>query len=132
MQCMVDYFMKQGHGNIINISSIQGVLAPKFSHYSGTKMFSGIEYTACKTAIIAITRYMAKYLKNKNIRINCVSPGGILNNQDPQFLESYSKSCINKGMLSSEDIVGAIQFLSSDASKFINGQNIIVDDGWTL
>ena len=132
MQCMVDYFLKQGHGNIINISSIQGVSAPEFRHYSGTKMFSGIEYTASKTAIIAITRYMAKYLKDKNIRINCVSPGGILNNQDPQFLENYSKSCINKGMLSSEDIVGAIQFLSSDDSKFINGQNIIVDDGWTL
>ena len=132
MQRFTQLFIEQGYGNIINISSIQGISAPKFSHYEGTNMDSPIEYTAAKTAIIAMTRYLVKFLKDKNIRINCISPGGILDNQPESFLEKYKDSCINKGMLDSQDILGAIKFLISEDSRFINGQNIIVDDGWSL
>ena len=132
MQSFIVYFLGSGGGNIINISSIQGVSAPKFEHYVGTSMMSGIEYTASKSAIIAMSRYSANYLKGKNISINCVSPGGIFDGQPDSFLEKYNASCINKGMLDPEDLVGAVKFLVSDDSKYINGQNIIVDDGWSL
>ena len=126
------FFIKQGLGNIINIASIQGVAAPKFEHYEGTSMVSPVEYTAAKSAIIAISKYFAKYLKRNNIRVNCISPGGILNNQSNIFLEKYKSSCLNKGMLDPEDLIGVVKFLVSDESKYINGQNIIVDDGWSL
>jgi len=126
------FFIKQGFGNIINTSSIYGVIAPKFEIYNDTSMTMPVEYAAIKSSIIHLTKYFAKYLKNKNIRVNCVSPGGILNNQDEIFLKNYSSYCINKGMLDVDDIIGTYLFLLSDESKYINGQNIIVDDGFTL
>jgi NAD(P)-dependent dehydrogenase (short-subunit alcohol dehydrogenase family) len=132
MQLFVKYFVLQGHGNIINIASIQGISAPKFEHYDGLVMSSPIEYTASKSAIIAMSKYLAKYLKNKNIRLNCISPGGIKAKQDELFLKRYNDSCLNKGMLDAEDIIGVVNFLLSDASKYINGQNIVIDDGWSL
>jgi len=125
-------FNKQGYGHIINIASIQGVQSPKFEHYEGTEMVSPIEYTAAKSAIIAISLYMAKYLSGNNIRVNCISPGGLLNNQPTSFLEKYKLSCTSKGMLDAQDLVGTLLFLLSNQSKYINGQNIIIDDGWSL
>jgi len=131
-QRLMKQFVLQEHGNFIHISSIQGIAAPKFEHYDGTSMSSSIVYSAVKSGVIAMTRWLAKYNKNKNIRVNCVSPGGILDNQPQSFLEKYRASCTSKGMLDPEDVVGTILFLLSDQSKFINGQNVVVDDGWTL
>jgi len=131
-QSILNFFEKQKFGNLIHVSSIQGVSSPKFEHYTGTNMVSPIEYTAVKTALIAITKYLAKLYKGKNIRINCISPGGVLGGQPNEFLEKYRSSCCNKGMLDPEDLVGAFLFLISDDSQFINGQNIVVDDGWSL
>lgn len=126
------FFVKQKYGNLIHLSSIQGVSAPKFHHYEGTKMVSPIEYSAIKSSIISITKYLSKYYKNNNIRVNCISPGGILDAQPEVFLEKYRDACSSKGMLNSEDLVGTVLYLVSDMSKYLNGQNIIVDDGWTL
>jgi NAD(P)-dependent dehydrogenase (short-subunit alcohol dehydrogenase family) len=132
-QQIVKYFLKNKiKGNIILISSIQGFSAPKFEHYNKTKMTSPIEYSAIKSGIISITRYLAKYLKKKNIRINCISPGGILNNQPKSFIKAYKKSCTSKGLLAPEDISRVISFMLEKESNYINGQNIIVDDGWSL
>ena len=132
-QKILKYFLEQNAGNLIHISSILGFNAPKFDHYEGTEMHSPIEYSAIKAGIISITKWLAKYYSKKNIRINCISPGGILNNQPESFLNKYKKSCSNIGMLSAEKhISGIVMFLLSDASIAINGQNIIVDDGWSL
>ncbi len=131
-QRIIKLFLNQGYGNLIHFSSIQGTSAPKFDHYKGTKMTSPIEYSAIKSGIIAITKWLAKYYKNKNIRVNCISPGGIFDGQDKIFLENYRNDCNLKGMLDPEDITGTILFLLSSSSKYINGQNIIVDDGWSL
>jgi NAD(P)-dependent dehydrogenase (short-subunit alcohol dehydrogenase family) len=132
-QQIIKYFLKNKiKGDIILISSIQGVSAPKFEHYNKTKMTSPIEYSAIKAGIISITRYLAKYLKKKNIRINCISPGGILNKQPISFVKAYKKTCTSKGLLAPEDISGIISFMLEKESNYINGQNIIVDDGWSL
>jgi len=131
-QRMMKDFVSQGHGNFIHLSSIMGVVAPKFENYEGTTMTSPIEYSAIKSGIISMTSWLAKYYKNKNIRVNCVSPGGIIDQQSKIFLEKYRNSCSSKGMLDPSDIVGTVLFLLSDQSKYINGQNIIVDDGWSL
>ena len=125
-------FRDQGGGHLIHLSSIQGVQAPKFEHYEGTDMTSPVEYAAIKSGIIAITRWLAKYYRSQNIRVNCVSPGGILDAQPSSFLERYRRSCTNIGMLSSDHVASAIVFLFSSDSQAINGQNLIVDDGWTL
>lgn len=131
-QCFSNYFLKQGNGNIINIASIYGVAPPRFEIYEGTQMTTPVEYAAIKSSLIHLTKYMAKLFKGKNIRVNSVSPGGILDNQPEEFLEKYYANCLNKGMLDKEDLTGVVKFLLSDESKYINGQNIIVDDGFTL
>jgi NAD(P)-dependent dehydrogenase (short-subunit alcohol dehydrogenase family) len=95
-------------------------------------MTSPIEYSAIKAGVNAVVRYLAKYLYGQNIRVNSVSPGGILNGQPEDFVSRYREECINKGMLDAPDIAGAVCFLLSDDSVFINGQNTVVDDGWSI
>ena len=131
-QRVLEFFKRQGRGNLIHVSSIMGVVMPKFENYSGTKMTSPIEYTAIKAALIAMTKYLAKYYKGNNIRVNCISPGGILDQQPDSFLEKYRSCCNDKGMLDAGDLVGTALYLLSDQSRYVTGQNIIVDDGWSL
>lgn len=131
-QQFAKYFKKQGYGNIINISSIYGVVAPKFEIYEGTNMSMPVEYAAIKSGLIHLTKYMAKYFKGMNIKVNALSPGGILNNQSQEFLEKYNSFASSKGMLEASDLNGTLVYLLSDMSKYVNGQNIIVDDGWSL
>lgn len=131
-QQIIKIFKNQNLGNLILLSSIQGILAPKFEHYEGTKMSSPIEYSAIKAGIISITKYLAKYVRKTKIRVNCISPGGILDSQPNSFLKAYKKSCNSKGMLNPKDVSNAILFLCDSSSEYINGQNIVVDDGWSL
>lgn len=126
------YFCKQGYGNIVNIASIYGVIAPKFELYENTNMTVPVEYVAIKSAVVHLSKYIAKYYKNKNIRVNVISPGGILDNQAPSFIEKYNNNCLSNGMLLPKDVAGTLLYLLSNASNFVNGQNIIVDDGFTL
>jgi len=126
------YFQKQGYGNIINISSIYGVVAPKFEIYENTSMTMPVEYAVIKSGLIHLTKYMAKYFKGMNIKVNALSPGGIFDNQPEAFLEAYKKQCLNKGMLDKSDLKGTLVYLLSDMSKYVNGQNIVVDDGFSL
>ena len=131
-QQIMKLFLKQGKGNLIHLSSIQGFSTPKFEHYENTDMVSPIEYSAIKAGIISITRYLAKYYRGKGVRINCISPGGILHNQPSSFLTKYRQTCNHKGMLDSNDLSGIVSFLISEQSKTITGQNFIIDDGWSL
>ena len=125
--------MKRSNGgSLVLISSIQGLSAPKFRHYAGTSMTSPIEYSAIKAGVNAVARYLAKYLKDQRIRVNTVSPGGIADQQPESFVAKYREECTNKGMLDAEDVAGAVCFLLSDDSLYMNGQNIVVDDGWSL
>ena len=109
-QYFADYFRKQGYGNIVNISSIYGAITPKFEIYSETNMTVPIEYAAAKSGLNNLTRYMAKFFKGDNIRINTISPGGILNDQPKEFLEQYNMRCSTKGMLDAADLKGTLVF----------------------
>ncbi|TCK62372.1 oxidoreductase [Seleniivibrio woodruffii] len=131
-QIFAEYFVRQGYGNIVNIASIYGVSAPKFEIYEGTKMTMPVEYSVIKSGLIHLTKYMAAYLKGKNIRVNSISPGGILDGQPEPFLEKYAENCLNKGMLDKTDISGTLVYLLSGMSRYVNGQNIVVDDGFSL
>jgi NAD(P)-dependent dehydrogenase (short-subunit alcohol dehydrogenase family) len=126
------YFKEQGFGNIINISSIYGVVAPKFEVYDNTPMTMPVEYAAIKAGLIHLTKYMAKYFKGLNIRVNALSPGGIFDHQPEAFLKAYQQQCLNKGMLDKNDLQGSLIYLLSDMSQYVNGQNIVVDDGFSL
>lgn len=125
-------FEEQGGGVVINMSSIYGSMAPRFDVYDGTVMTMPVEYAAIKSAVEHLTRYFAQYYKKSGVRVNSISPGGILADQPSIFLSEYNKHCGAKGMLSPDDVTGALLFLLSDEGKFITGQNLIVDDGFSL
>ncbi len=125
--------MKKNNGGvIINIASIYGIIAPKFNIYSGTKMTMPVEYAIIKSGIITLTKYLAKYLKGSNIRLNSISPGGVYDGQSEKFVNNYNNECLGRGMLQKDDLNVVVVFLLSEDSAFINGQNIIVDDGFSL
>ena len=118
-------------GNIINLSSIYGSFIPRFEIYEGTSMTTPIEYVAIKSGIESMSKYFAKtYIKSK-LRINCVAPGGVFDNQNKIFVENYEKfsGCI--GMLSGNEIANIIFWLATENTA-ITGQTIIIDDGFTL
>jgi NAD(P)-dependent dehydrogenase (short-subunit alcohol dehydrogenase family) len=125
-------FKRQGYGNIVNMSSIYGSMTPRFEIYKGTSMTMPVEYAAIKAAIEQLTRYFAQYYKGDGIRINSLSPGGILASQPKVFVENYNKYCGLKGMLATNDLLGGLMFLLSDDSKFMTGQNLMIDDGFSL
>jgi NAD(P)-dependent dehydrogenase (short-subunit alcohol dehydrogenase family) len=125
-------FKEQGYGNIVNMSSIYGSIAPRFEIYDDTTMTTPVEYAAIKSAIEHLTRYFAQYFKGTGIRVNCISPGGILAEQPATFLAAYRQHCTSKGMIDAKDILGALIFLLSDDSNYMNGQNLIIDDGFSL
>ncbi len=126
------YFQNQGYGNIINVSSIYGLITPKFEIYKNTSMTMPVEYAATKSGLIHLTKYMAKYFKGMNIRVNTISPGGVMDGQPDNFLRGYNMHCSTKGMLDKNDLNGTLVYLLSSMSKYVNGQNIVVDDGFSL
>ena len=107
-------------------------MTPRFEVYTGTSMTMPVEYAAIKSAIINLTKYMAKYFKGTGIRVNAISPGGILGAQPVEFIDRYAENCLSKGMLGAEDLNGTLLYLLSDMGAYVNGQNIIVDDGFRL
>jgi NAD(P)-dependent dehydrogenase (short-subunit alcohol dehydrogenase family) len=122
---------KQKYGSIVNMASIYGVLGADFTVYEGTNMTMPAAYSAIKGALINLTRYVASYFGPQQVRVNSVSPGGIFDNQNEVFIENYCKKVPMRRLGTPEDISPAIAFLLSDDSKYITGQNLIVDGGWT-
>ncbi|MED0703008.1 MULTISPECIES: oxidoreductase [Aeribacillus] len=123
--------MKQRFGKIINIASIYGMRGPRFKIYEGTNMTMPAEYAAIKGGIINFTRYLATYLGPYQITANCISFGGVYDNQPESFVKKYSEMVPLGRMANKEDLRGVIVFLASDSSNYITGQNIVVDGGWT-
>jgi NAD(P)-dependent dehydrogenase (short-subunit alcohol dehydrogenase family) len=130
-QRVAEQMKLQCGGSIINFASIYGVVAPDFSIYEGTPMTMPVAYSAIKGGIIALSKYLAAYYGKDNIRVNCVSPGGVFDKQADSFVEKYAAKTPLGRMGASKDIVGAVVYLASDASSYVTGQNIIVDGGWT-
>ncbi len=126
------YFREQKQGSIVNLSSIYGVVAPKFGIYENTSMTVPVEYAAIKAAVIQLTKYMAQYLKKDGVRVNCISPGGVFDHQPEPFLIKYRDQCGLQGMLEPEHLDSALLFLLDAQSAMVTGQNIVVDDGFSL
>lgn len=125
-------FKSQGRGNIVNISSIYALSAPRFELYEGTSITMPVDYAAIKAGIIQLTRYFARYYRSDGVRCNSLAPGGIRDNQPEAFTSKYDAMCGAKGLLDPEDLTGALMFLLSDSSQFMSGQTLVIDDGWGL
>ena len=124
---------RQKSGSIVNITSIYGVVGNDFTIYEEFGGTSPAAYSAIKGGIINFTRYLASYYGKYDIRVNCVSPGGIIDevNQHPSFIKRYSEKSPLKRLGTPEEIAPSVCFLLSDDASFITGHNLIVDGGWT-
>ena len=131
-QAVCEQMKLRQSGSIVNIGSMHGVVAPDFGVYNGTQMTSPGAYAAIKGGIIHFTKYLASYFGSSNIRVNCVSPGGIFDNQNPIFVENYLQRVPLKRMGNPSDIAGPVTFLLSDEAAYITGHNLLVDGGWTI
>lgn len=127
-----EYMKKRKKGSIINFGSIYGMLGPQFSIYKGTNMTVAAPYSAIKGGIINFSKYLASYYGKYNIRVNCISPGGVFDNQKKTFVKNYTEKTLLGRMALPEDIVGGALYLASDASKYVTGHNLVIDGGWSV
>lgn len=118
-------------GSIVNITSIYGVVGNDLTIYENTSINTAAPYSAIKGGVINFTRYLASYYGRQGVRVNCVSPGGIFDHQHETFVANYEKKVPMGRMGNPDDIAPAVSFLISDDAKYITGQNLIVDGGWT-
>ena len=132
-------FLKQGYGTIINVASVYGVVAADQRIYADTinlynkdaKFSSPVSYAISKAGVVHLTKYLASYFREKNIRVNCLTPGGVYDQHDELFFQQYSYRTLLGRMANVNDYDGAILFLASEASSYMTGFNIVVDGGWT-
>jgi NAD(P)-dependent dehydrogenase (short-subunit alcohol dehydrogenase family) len=131
-QRVIEYMQKTSSGSIVNLASVYGVVGNDFTLYEGLGMSTAAAYSAIKGGIINFTRYLASLYGKHNIRVNCVSPGGIFDNQNTTFVERYNAKVPMRRMGNPDDIAPAVSFMLSDEAKYITGQNLVVDGGWTI
>ncbi|MDX1951702.1 MAG: SDR family oxidoreductase [Verrucomicrobiota bacterium] len=125
-----------GKGSIINISSIYGIVSPDQNIYEyrrkeGKTFFKPVAYSASKSGILNLTRYLATYWGKQRVRVNSVVLAGVFNNQDPEFLEAYCPKVPLGRMADETDYNGTMLFLASDASSYMTGSTLVVDGGFT-
>lgn len=118
------------HGSVINIGSIYGLVGPDMRIYNGTSMGNPAAYAASKGGLLQMTRWLATVLA-PDIRVNSITPGGVLRGQPEPFYANYVQKTPLRRMACEEDFKGAAVYLASDLSSYVTGHNLVVDGGWT-
>lgn len=127
---------REGRGSIANISSIYGVLSPDQGLYQyrrdrGEEFYKPVGYSVTKSALMNLTRYLAVYWGKAGVRVNTLTFAGVFANQEPAFLEPYTRKVPLGRMAEPEDYDGPVVFLMSDAARYMTGANVVIDGGFT-
>lgn len=130
-QQVLQQMVERKSGSVVNIASIYGVVGNDPTLYENTGISAPAAYSAIKGGLINLTRYLASHYGQHGIRVNALSPGGIFDHQDPKFVEAYERRVPMRRMGTPNDIAPVVQFLLSDDAKYVTGQNIVVDGGYT-
>jgi 3-oxoacyl-[acyl-carrier protein] reductase len=121
----------QRTGAIVNIGSIYGLVSSDPRIYTDCDRLNSEVYSASKAAVIQMTKYFSVHAAPLGVRVNCVSPGGVFNNQGQDFIQNYIQRTPLNRMAQDREICGAVTFLASSEANYISGQNIVVDGGFT-
>lgn len=127
---------KAARGSIINIASIYGLVSPDQSLYEyrrkrGEIFYKPVAYSASKSGILNLTRYLAVYWAKQNVRVNSLTIAGVFNNQEQAFLDVYCGRIPIGRMANTDEYNGSVLFLASEASSYMTGHNLVIDGGWT-
>ena len=131
MKKSVDLLKPRHGGSIINFGSIYGLGGPDLRIYEGTSMNNPTPYSAIKAGVVGLTKYCATVFGKNGVRANVVCPGGVEDNQPESFQKNYIARTPLGRMAKPEDIAGVVAFLAGPSGKYITGQTIVVDGGWT-
>jgi NAD(P)-dependent dehydrogenase (short-subunit alcohol dehydrogenase family) len=132
-RAFLEGMMAAGTGSVINIGSIQSVVAPDFSNYAGTSMSTPPDYHFTKHGMIGLTKYLAAWAGPRGVRVNAISPGGLQtpDHQEP-FISQYNRRVFLGRMAHHDDIKGAVVYFASAASAYVTGQNLVIDGGYSV
>jgi len=140
IQVLGENMKEQGHGSIVNISSMYGLVSPDPNLYEGTETFNPPNYSTAKAALLGLTRYAASFYGKFGVRCNALVPGAFPNltgasynaQQNPEFLQRLCDRTVLERCGEPDDLKGAIVFLASDGSRYMTGQSLVIDGGWTI
>jgi len=130
VQLCAEALAASGHGSVVNVGSIYGMVGPDMSIYENTTMGNPAAYAASKGGLLQLTRWLATVLA-PDVRVNAIAPGGVERSQPQTFRERYAARTPLKRMATEEDLKGAAAYLASDLSACVTGHNLVVDGGWT-
>jgi NAD(P)-dependent dehydrogenase (short-subunit alcohol dehydrogenase family) len=127
---------KANKGSIINIASIYGMVSPDQSIYEyrrkrGDDFYKPVAYSASKSGVLNLTRYLAVYWAKDKVRVNSMTIAGVFNDQEREFLSAYCGRIPVGRMANANEFNGSVLFLASDASSYMTGHNLVIDGGWT-
>ena len=117
---------------IINMGSIYGSVSPHHEIYKNQNFFSSLAYTASKSGVIGLTKWLGASLAKENTTCNMITPAGVHNKQNKKFLSDYSKLLPFKRMAKASEVYGVLKFLISEDSNYITGHNIFADGGFSI
>lgn len=126
-----NHMLENGKGSIINFASTYGVVSSNPALYADNSMGNPLAYTASKGGVIALTKYLGSYWAKRGVRVNAVTPHGVWNNHEDEFVRRFSAMSPMDRLSQADEVVGGVIYLASDASSYVTGSNLLIEGGWT-